>query len=153
MDQTSEKAKKVERVFVAKGKKAGFFVPMRDPDDPKKFLNKQNPATGRVYVQRGKILIERRHVRFVDELEINPKKGLSMVYRTSDPDEIEVLDKLAADGITAIMTWDDYAKTLNPDAFKAKRERDQLARERDEAKTELEKANKIIDNMRNQRKN
>jgi hypothetical protein len=105
-----------KKAYYAAVGRVAFRVPIRDPDDPKKFLVKRSPLTGAIILQRGMPIPEMRTVSFV-ALGVNPARGLSCKYETSDPDEIEVLDKLVEDQSSDVLDEKTWKKIENPAAY------------------------------------
>lgn len=106
-------------VFYSLSKKQGFHVPVRGQDG--KVILKMRPGTMMPLLINGRTVPEMRDVDFVC-ISDNVKKGCLSIHQTDDKDEIEVLNALAADGQTKIMTEESYKELVFPETNRLQKE-------------------------------
>jgi hypothetical protein len=111
------KNKKV--LFVSPHQKQGFKVPVKDFDG--KVMMLTNTATGRPYLINGRPVPILRDCNFLTQSN-NVKRGCLSYYETDDQDEIDALNKLAAQKGNEIMTEEAYLKSKDPIAHKLQTE-------------------------------
>ena len=120
-----KKTKKM--LFVSPHQKQGFRVPVKDVDG--KPMMAINSATGRPHLVNGRPIPVLRDCDFLTQSN-NVKRGCLSYYETDDPDEIEVLNKLAAEKGNEIMTEEAYLKSKDPVSYKLQTEIKQLQEEK-----------------------
>jgi hypothetical protein len=106
-------------LYVSPHQKQGFKVPVRDSDG--KIMMQINQATGRPHLINGRPIPALRDCNFLTQSN-NVKRGCLSYYETDDPDEIETLNKLAAEKGNEIMTEEAYLKSKDPVAYKLQKD-------------------------------
>ena len=123
-------------VFYSLNKKQGFRVPVRGQDG--NVVLKLRPGTMMPQFINGRTIPELRDVDFVC-ISDNVKKGCLSIYQTDNQDEIEVLNGLAADDQTKIMTEESYKELVFPETNRLQKELKGKETELENVKTFSEK--------------
>ena len=128
-------------VFYSLNKKQGFRVPVKGLDG--KPILKMRPGTMMPMLINGRTLSEMKEVDFTCISE-DVKRGCLSIYQTDNEDEIEILNGLAADGQTKIMTEDQYKNLVFPETQRLQKELKTKEVELDNVKSYSEKQAETI---------
>jgi hypothetical protein len=103
--------KQKKNLYVSPYKKQGFKVPILGTDGKPMTLTR--PGTNMPVFINGRPIQAMRDCEFLTQSD-NVKRGCLSYYETDDLQEIEVLEKLAADSSNRIMTEETYLKMKDP---------------------------------------
>ena len=135
----------MEKTYYAPQGQYGFYVVVKGEDGKPA---KQYLPNGAPMFLNSKPVTIRRHVKFNQVLSSNPRVGLWVAHRTSDPDEIEVLDGCVADRFDPVMDEDQYKNHCNPERYAEELRRKSVERELEEERSRIEAMKEEIEKSR-----
>lgn len=128
--------------YYAKMAKYAFFVDVKDAEGKRVPVLDNRGAP--VYVL-GRPVYRQRAAVFNETLSTNVKIGCCVCHKTNDPDEIALLEEMAADSGTSVMTETAFKRSQNEAAFVAEQKMeamqdqyDSVSEENKELKAKLE---------------
>lgn len=125
------------KLYVSPHQKQGFKVPIKVNGE---VVMLTKPGTNMPVIINGRPVRALRDCSFKTQSN-NVKRGCLSYYETNDPDEIEVLEALAADPSTEIMTEEMYLKKKDPTKYELQKkldEKDDVITKKDNVIAELE---------------